>query len=291
MRIIAIVILTLVVCIAFGQTKSEKIQREFSFDVPGKHNLFQVQNLNGNVSVQGYDGEKIVVEVERIVSAKTANRVEKGWRDVQLGVIDDADTIVLYVKGICLRFNKNKWRDDSMFQWGYDGTNCSDAEDFQFRFNFTIKVPRAVNISVGTVNDGKITVKNMTSSVKASNVNGDIEVSSMTCPVKVVTVNGDVDVDYLSNPISDASFYTLNGKINAIFKTPLSSRIKFKSHNGSFFTNVASLEELPASVEKIAEEKGVKYRIEDNYYKAGEGGVLLRFETFNGNVYVKEQWD
>jgi hypothetical protein len=289
MRIIAIVILTAVVCIAFGQTKSEKFLRAFSFDVPGKHNLLQVQNLNGNVSVQGYDGEQVVVEVERIVSAKTADGFEKGWRDVQLGVIDDGDTIVLYVKGICLQFNKNKWRDDRTFQWGYDGTNCTDAENFDYRFNFTIKVPRAVNISVGTVNDGKVTVTSMASSVKANNVNGDIEVSSMTCPVKAVTVNGDVDVDYLSNPISDASFYTLNGNINAIFKTSLSSRIKFKSQNGSFFTNVSSLEELPPTAERIAEEKGVKYRIEDNYYKAGEGGALLRFETFNGNVYVKEQ--
>ncbi len=63
----------------------------------------------------------------------------------------------------------------------------------------------------------------------------------------------------------------------------------FQSFNGHLYTNIDGLEQLPAHVEKKQKEKGTKYKINDNRFKIGAGGAFLDFETFNGNVYVKEK--
>ncbi len=33
----------------------------------------------------------------------------------------------------------------------------------------------------------------------------------------------------------------------------------------------------------------MKYKVKGNQYQIGSGGMLLDFETFNGNVYLKER--
>jgi DUF4097 and DUF4098 domain-containing protein YvlB len=46
---------------------------------------------------------------------------------------------------------------------------------------------------------------------------------------------------------------------------------------------------MPTLVQKKAKGKGIKYKVGGKCnLKIGNGNVLLDFETFNGNVYVKE---
>jgi hypothetical protein len=63
----------------------------------------------------------------------------------------------------------------------------------------------------------------------------------------------------------------------------------FQSFNGSLYTNIDRLETLPAQVEKEKKDGQIRYKINDNRFKVGAGGPLLDFETFNGNVYLKEK--
>jgi hypothetical protein len=65
--------------------------------------------------------------------------------------------------------------------------------------------------------------------------------------------------------------------------------MRFESFNGSFYTNIDRLEALPLQVEKKDWKQGVKYKVNGNRYKVGAGGANLDFETFNGNVYLKEK--
>ena len=91
------------------------------------------------------------------------------------------------------------------------------------------------------------------------------------------------------NPQKDCRFYSLNGDINAWFQKGLSASMSFESFNGSFYTNIDNLEALPVQVEKKNVDEGVKYKVNGNRYKIGSGGAYLDFETFNGNVYLKER--
>lgn len=283
-------ILLLCTGMAGAQTKSETINKEFSFEKKGPQNAILVANINGSVSVEGYAGNTVVVEVQKTITGKTSARLDLGMQEVQLGVIDRADSIILYVKGICPQFGRSdKNRHGDFGKWNYEWDNCEHEKGYDYKLDFKVKVPQGVNVAVSTINDGNIAVQKVSGEVHANNINGGIRLADLTTSAKAHTINGDVDIRYAENPKSDCRFYTLNGDINAYFKKGLSSEVSFKSFNGEFYTNLEKIEALPIMVEKNETGKGTKYKVNGNRYQTGTGGAHLDFETFNGNVYLKEQ--
>jgi DUF4097 and DUF4098 domain-containing protein YvlB len=278
-----------------AQIFTETIKKEISFEKKSPDNALIVANINGNIKVEGYAGDKIIIEVTKEVKGKTAERLEKGKSELKLGIMDLADTIILYVDGICGNFGrkdrKNGHRFGSSNNWGYQWNDCCQncKEGYSYKMDFTIRVPASVHLDVSTINDGDVSVDRVKGIVVANNVNGsiglrDLERESMAC-----TVNGDVDIEYTRNPQRDCRFYSLNGDINAWFQKGLAASMTFESFNGDFYTNINQLESLPVSVEKSSTGQGVKYKVNGNRYKIGSGGAMLDFETFNGNVYLKER--
>lgn len=279
---------------AFGQTFTEKITRELSFEKPSAHNALIIANINGPVDVVGYDGDKVLVEVTKSINAKTDSRLEQGKAELQLGVIDRADTVILYVHDGCNQFLKSEPKDGQSRMpsrgWGYHSQFEKDCHIvYDYTMSFTVRVPAAVHVIANTINDGDVTVKNVDGVVKAGNINGSIRLENLRNPTEATTINGDVDIDFAMNPGDACRFYSLNGDINASFQPKLSADVSFESFNGSFYTNIASMEKLPLKVEKSSHGDGIRYRIDGNRYRAGRGGAHLDFETFNGNVYLKEK--
>jgi DUF4097 and DUF4098 domain-containing protein YvlB len=199
--------------------------------------------------------------------------------------------LILYIKGACLSFGKHhsNGRSDNN-GWGYEWENCNNREErFDYTMNFTIKVPRNLNLFVSTINEGNVQVSSVTGRVKAHNINGGITLSRVKEVSNANTINGDLNVEFETNPTAAGRFYSLNGNINALFKKGLSSKVSFKSFNGEFYSNLPELVPLPVEVEKSVDEKGTKFKVSANRYQTGKGGAMLDFETFNGNVYLKEQ--
>jgi len=280
---------------AFAQTFSETISKELVFEKKSPDNALMVANMNGNVKVVGYDGDKILLEVNKTIRGKTESRLDKGKSEIQLGIIDQADTIILYVQDACNQFGKkSKEKNQSgsyRHDWGYNW-NCQQKNchlEYDYKMDFTIKVPKSLHLMLSTINDGDVTVENVKGIVKAGNINGSIRLSHLESEAEASTINGDVDIEYTQNPGKDCRFYTLNGDINALFQPGLSANMSFESFNGSFYTNLRAMETLPVKVEKASQGEGIKYKINGNRYQIGGGGALLDFETFNGNVYLKEK--
>jgi DUF4097 and DUF4098 domain-containing protein YvlB len=295
----ALMLLTAVVCSA--QTFSEKIVREFSFEKKGPDNALIVANINGDITVTGYSGDKILLEITKTIKGKTPERTEKGKQEIQLGVIDRADTLIFYVDGGCNKFGRTSdWRDDDgndrnngRDQWGYNWNNCNSDRcrtSYDYTMDFTLKVPFSLHVSVSTINDGDISIQGVNGAVSADNINGSIKLANLSRETRASTINGDVDIEYDQNPKQACRFYTLNGDINAMFQKGLAANLTFESFNGEFYTNIDKIESLPVKVEKMEKEgDGIKFKVNGNRYKVGSGGALLDFETFNGNVYLKEK--
>jgi DUF4097 and DUF4098 domain-containing protein YvlB len=278
---------------AMAQSFSEELSREFAFEKKSLSNALILANINGNVDVVGYEGDKILLEVTRRIDAKTDERLRKGKDEVSFGVIDRADTLIIYVKDGCNEFGKNRSRQNhsgwSETGWGYQSANQHDCNLlYDYRMDFTLKVPNTVNLLVSTINDGDVQVEAVSGGVRARNINGSIRLKNLRNEAEATTINGDVDVEYALNPSKECRFYTLNGDINAMFQSGLSANLSFESFNGSFYTNVTGIENLPAQVTRSDRRDGVRYKISGNQYKIRNGGALLDFETFNGDVYLKE---
>jgi hypothetical protein len=276
-----------------AQTFSESITKELAFEKKSTANALMISNIFGGVKVIAYEGDKILLEVKKSVSAKTDARLEKGKAEVQLGIIDRADTLILYVRDGCHEFTKaGSGRHGKGWQrkgWGYqtNADNCNLTYDY--KMDFIVKVPASLHLDIGTINNGDIVVENVEGIVRVRNVNGSIRLVNLKSEADAHTVNGDVDIEYAQNPGKDCRFYTLNGDINALFVQGLSANVNFKTFNGSFYTNISKMETLPIKLEKATHGDGVKYKINGNHYQVGRGGSLLDFETFNGNVYLKEK--
>lgn len=293
MKIVTGCLCMLIYGVASAQSHTEKMSRAFSFDQVNLNNTLIIANINGSVSVTGYSGSMVMVEIEKTIKAKTDQRLEKGKRELTIGVIDRADTIILYLDGLCNTFGKGRktnWNRNRNGGWGYDWNGCDDneSEGYDFKVNFTVKVPQGVNVHVSTVNEGDIEVENIQQAVVACNVNGNIRLKHMAGATRANTVNGDVDITYTNNPDKDCRYYSLNGDIHAHFRKGLSANLSFESFNGDLFTNVTKLEPLPVSVQQDTKGDRTRYKLTGNRFKIGEGGIHLDFETFNRNVYVKE---
>lgn len=278
----------------FAQQFNETIKKELAFEKKSDKNALMIANINGSIKVEGYDGDKIVVEVNKEILAKTNDRLEKGKNEIQLGVIDLADTLILYVKGTCSDFGRGNQRyhrnERAGKGWNYNWSNWGKdcKEEYRYLMNFTVKVPYGINLAVSTINDGDISVEKVSGGLYADNINGSIRLTQISGATHVSSINGDIDLTYDRNPSLPCRYYALNGDINIHVKKGLGASVSFESFNGNFYTNVDAIESLPVALEKRPKKDGVEYKINGSRYKVGSGGVFLDIETFNGNAYLKE---
>lgn len=294
MRLILTPGLLLVANVVISQTFSEKITREYAFEKKSTENAILIANINGSISVVGNDSDKIQVEVTRTITGKTSERLEAG-KIITVGVIDLADTLIFYTEGICSKFGrkqnqKNNW--GHLKGWGYDwsGRDLDDCrEKVEYTLNYVVRVPRNTNVVVSTVNQGDIKIENVAGGIVSNNVNGAITLNGISREAVAHTINGNVDITYAKNPQGPCRFYTLNGDIHAWFQKGLQAELSFESFNGEFFTNVVNLQSMPVVVRREDSKEGLKFKIKGNQFKIGTGGVQLNFETFNGDVYLKEK--
>lgn len=273
-----------------AQTFTDKIVMELQFEKQGAGNTLVLANINGSITVRGYEGSKIIIEAERMVKAKTEARLEQGKKDLRLVQIDRVDTLIVYTATGCNQFSWGDGRKRNHgwgYQWNCENGDCNPPYDH--KMDITVKVPFGINVEVSTVNDGNVLIENVGGAVKANNVNGSIKLTALKGATYANTINGDVDLEYTLNPNKDCRYYTLNGDINAWFQKGLAANIAFKSFNGDMYTNLDKLEGLPALVERKESSKGLTLKVAANRFKVGNGGALLDFETFNGDVILKEK--
>ncbi|MEP2667643.1 MAG: hypothetical protein ABJH04_01540 [Cyclobacteriaceae bacterium] len=296
MKSITILLMMVIGLPGFAQQFNETIKKELGFEKKSDKNALMIANINGSINVVGYDGDKVVVEVNKEIMAKTSARLEKGKSDIQLGVIDLADTLILYVKGTCSDFGRRNQRyhrnERAGKGWNYNwsdwGKDKDCKEEYRYLMNFTVKVPYGIHLALSTINDGDITVEKVSGGLYADNINGSIKLTQISGATNVSSINGDIDLEYDRNPSLPCRYYALNGDINIHVKKGLGASVSFESFNGNFYTNVEAIESLPVALEKRPKKDGVEYKINGNRYKVGSGGVYLDIETFNGNAYLKE---
>ncbi|MHA4740137.1 DUF4097 family beta strand repeat-containing protein [Dyadobacter sp. MSC1_007] len=259
----------------------EHVSKEFAMNGNASKNTLAIYNINGFIKVEGYNGDKVVVEIDKKITAKTQEVLDQGKAEFKLEFEEHADSVIAYIANpYDSRPNRNRR--------GWDGPRI----DYHFELNFTVKVPYSLNLHVSTVNGGDVTVNDVTGSLGVHNVNGAIKIVNAKGPANVRTINGNVEVNYLTLPPGESDFKTLNGDIKISYPSSLSVDCQFKTFNGDFYTDFPNVERLPVKVVKNAEnhENKTIYKLStETFIRIGNGGPTYKFETFNGNIYLKKQ--
>jgi hypothetical protein len=277
-------LLTGLALLCFNGTKAqeykEHIEKEFALTNAATSRL-AVYNLNGPIKVEGYSGDKVVIDVDKVISADDSDRLAQGKAEFRLKFDQRGDSIMVYIAEPI---------DTRPHEWNY--YRGEHNVDYDFRLSFTIRVPYAMNILVSTVNEGDIVVKDVAGALNVDNVNGAITIEKAKGATRAHTINGDLTVNYLDTPPAASDYYTLNGTLSVTYPASLSAVCQFKSMNGSFYTDFPDVEILPARVTKDESHSGhgLQYKLNiAKEIKIGSGGKLYKFETMNGDIYIKKQ--
>ncbi|WP_439516440.1 hypothetical protein [Sediminibacterium sp.] len=274
--------LSLCACISTSaQEAKEHISKQFT--VNGKKNdaVLAIYNVFGSIKVEGYDGDKVLLEIDKNISSKYPDEVAKGKEEFRFEMEQQGDSIVVYIAApYDSRPNRNWDRNDERKNIRY-----------KYQLDFVVKVPHQMRLRVSTINNGNVKVKDVYGTLWVSNVNGAIDVENAKGTTKATTVNGAVNVSYLVNPSAASVYHTINGDITVKYQNGLNADLYFKSMNGKYYTDFDNVEPISNTLEKNTENKSnsTVYKIsKGNAVRIGSGGKQFNFETLNGNVYIRK---
>ncbi|PJJ60209.1 DUF4097 family beta strand repeat-containing protein [Hymenobacter chitinivorans] len=271
-------------CHAQAQNREfrEQVSREFTLTAEPGRSVLAVYNIDGPVRVQGTGGNKVVVEVTRTIRADNEADLELGKKEAVPGFLQRHDSIVAYMAGpYDSRPHENHGRH----------SNHRDI-DYHYTFEYVIKVPSQMTLNVSTINNGAVTVQDVSGPLRAHNINGPVTLTNVKGPTDAATINGNVEAAYTSSPTGSCRYSTINGDITVQYPPDVAADVRFKSMHGELLTDFPNVENLPVQVVQTKEGStgGTKYKLsKGTAVRLGKGGNDFRFETLNGDVTIKRR--
>ena len=194
---------TMTAALAAPSSATEREEVNQTYQV-GKDARLSLSNLNGSVSISGWDKKTIEVK---------ATKTTSGSRER----LDDV-TINFDMKDDHLRIDVDY--DDSE-HWTDGGVGVE----------FDIQVPRATRIKDIKLVNGDLEITNITGDVSASSVNGEVTGDKLGGEVQLSTVNGDVS---LKTVVGDDSIElsSVNGSVTLLLPKKVNATLSASTIHG-----------------------------------------------------------
>ena len=170
-------------------------------------------NIFGSVSVQGYAGNKVVVETTKTMRAADATIAGNRQEEVSWASLQRNDSVIVYTAGP----HDSRPRTTTQLHWNRDEHRLFLCPRLRGE-----SALRQLNLHVSTVNSGKVTVADVAGPLNVDNVNGGISIANARGATEARTVNGNVEASYAPNPAGASSYHTINGKIIGCTTRPTS---------------------------------------------------------------------
>ena len=283
-KTLLVILLACTLSMASAQQFKETITEELNFSSASVDNQLVVNNINGSVEVEGYNGNTIQLEIEKTIKADSNKDLEKGKNDVGIQTEELGDRVFIFFRSPNTEFDRNTG------EIRHRNNHYQERQDYHYNFDIKVKVPRQTNLKVLTINNGDIHIEEVhAKKIKVSNINGGITMENITGVTYANALNRDIVVSYKTNPPGDSEYHSLNGDIKITFQNNLNADVYFKSLNGDLYTNFDMTRMAAQATKNSAKSsKGVKYKVKGNErFRIGDGGVQLDFKVLNGDVYIK----
>lgn len=214
-----------------------------------------VSNINGSISVEGWDQNEIKLEAIKIAdSAETLAEAE-------IKVSERTDHLRIETDIKNMRYT------------GQDRRR-------KIEVNYKLMVPRSVELDgIETVN-GSVLIKGVNGAAKASAVNGKVDASELKGNAELSTVNGEVEAIFVSIEAgSRISLNTVNGSVKVSLPSDLNATIKAESLNGvisnEFGLNVKRGEYIGRNLHGMC----------------GDGSSQIKLNSINGPLTILRRKD
>ncbi len=261
---------------SFTEHEQEKIQKSFAMPAGAGRRTLEIDNVWGSIEVVGTASDQVQLTVNKSILAESKGRIEQARKDVTLDITQQADGLKVYVNG--------PFRCDC-----HDCGGSRDDDGYIVKMDFQVQVPRDIDIKVKTVNEGRVSVRDINGSFLVRNVNGDIQMHNIAGSGTARTVNGPVKVSFRQNPREASGFETVNGNIELQFARDLSADFRFKTFNGGIYSDFP-VTALPAQGTQ-EEHHGSKVIFRADRYTGARihsGGPQIKVENLNGDIRILE---
>lgn len=163
--------------------------------------------------------------------------------------------------------------------------------------NLNIQVPVHTSLSLHSVNGERIVVTGVQGDINVQDTNGNITLNNVGGSIIAHGLNGRVVATIVSlDPSKPSSFSSLNGTIDVTLPATVRANLRLHTDQGDIYmddgfnfqpTRSPSDNSSPASTR---ESNGMyKVRVDRTVYGTlNGGGPELRFENFNGNIYIRK---
>ncbi len=257
----------------------DAVHKVLKFETPGKPGTVSLDNIWGSIRVEAASGDEVDLSAARTIRAESQEKIEQAKAEVKLDITAKGGTIDIYVDG--------PFRCDCP-----EGRGRKDRElGYEPVYDFVLKVPRAVRVSLKTVTGGDILVKGVQGGFDVHNVNGKVELVDVAGSGEAGTVNGSVTADFVRAPETDCKFSTINGRVELGFPAGLSADFKLKTFHGEALSDF-EVKTLPAKVESQPAEsrkgKFVYRRDKFTQVRTGQGGPVITCDTLNGDIIIRK---
>lgn len=255
--------------------EQETIQKTFSMSgVP--HRSLEVDNVWGSIEIVGTNSDQVQLFINKSIRAESKDKLEQARKEVTLDITEQPGSLKLYVNGP-FRCHCD------------DGCGHREFDGYIVKMDFQLQVPRDIDIKLKTVNEGRISVRDINGDFLVRNVNGDVEMDNIAGSGAARTVNGPVKVSFRQNPREASDFKTINGNVELRFAPGLAADFRFKTFNGNIYSDFP-VTALP--VHAIQEEHhGAKVVFRADRYtgvRVNSGGPEIKVENLNGEIRILE---
>ena len=255
--------------------EQETIQKSFSMSGV-QHRSLEVDNVFGSIEVVGDASDQVQLVVKKTTRAESKDKLELARKEVTLDITEQEGALKLYVNGP-FRCHCD------------DGCGHREFEGYIVKMDFQLHVPRDIDIKIKTVNEGRVSVRDINGTFLVRNVNGDIQMDNISGSGTAHTVNGPVKVSFRQNPSGNSDFHTVNGNVELRFAQGLAADFRFKTFNGSIYSDFP-VSALP--VRAVQEEHhGTKVVFRADRYtgaRVSSGGPEIKVENLNGDIRILE---
>jgi hypothetical protein len=242
-----------------------------------------VNNVNGFIHVTGDSGNTVRLDAEKIMRARDSEEMARAKREVTLDINQKDGVAQFYVNG--------PFRDHDHAS-SYHGFHESESRHYDVTYNLTLRVPRAMALTLKTVN-GEVNCADTSGKFEVNGVNGSITMNGIAGSGSVRTVNGPTTVSFRENPKAESDFHSVNGKVEVTFQPNLDADIRVKTFNGAAYTDFDStaLASQPAAAQNGTGSVHGRWVYLKNQFanlRVGKGGPELTFETLNGDIRIRK---
>ena len=258
---------------ALNVRAEEKVEQ--SFPMPSGHRTLEIDNIWGSIEVVGASSDLAKLTVNKSFRAESKEKLEQARKDVTLDITRQSDALKLYVNG--------------PFRCDCHECNRRDGEGYIVKMDFQLQVPRDIDIKIRTVNEGRVSVRDINGRFLVRNVNGDIQIHNIAGSGTARTVNGRVRISFRQNPREASDFQTVNGNIELQFARDLSADFRFKTFNGGIYSDFPVTAAPATAMQQERHGSKVVFRA-DRYTGAriASGGPQIKVENLNGDIRILE---